>query len=433
MKRVLMICYYYPPITSVGSKRSVAFSKYMHKKGWEPIVMSVKNPIKEYVTIGGDQPPKCVRTEYVASVMNPYKAVWFLNGVVSKLCSLMGFAASHNYFYSFFCIPDYFFGWIPTSFVKGVLEVRRQNIDAVYVSCSPFSSAITGVLIKLAVRKTLVVDFRDPFATGKMQTYAFPRFRVKMNKLIERFILRHADHLIVTSKGIEADYGQAYPQWKQKISTIYNGFDGDNLALLTNHRKFKKFTVCYTGQFYSFSKESRPHTTAFFSALAELKHQGEINAESFQFIYYGPERSEIDALAKSYDVTDLVKTFAPVPYSEIVGVIQKSHLQLLRIVPPMISTKLFEGIPMNVPFLATIPKGEVESIIGEYSPQSYCCTSETSGEVSQAILSAIDAHKRGVCHTNHCDAFMNNFSREHQVERLLGILGGGVGTACGTV
>jgi len=32
-KSVLMICYYYPPIADVGSKRSIAFSKYFKKNG----------------------------------------------------------------------------------------------------------------------------------------------------------------------------------------------------------------------------------------------------------------------------------------------------------------------------------------------------------------------------------------------------------------
>ena len=44
VKNILMICYYFPPLTDVGSKRSIAYAKYFKKYGWNPVVLSVKNP-----------------------------------------------------------------------------------------------------------------------------------------------------------------------------------------------------------------------------------------------------------------------------------------------------------------------------------------------------------------------------------------------------
>ena len=59
---ILMVCYYYPPVTDVGSKRSVAFSKYFKKNGWSPSVLSVKNPDRYYCSVGHDVPPDGVPT-----------------------------------------------------------------------------------------------------------------------------------------------------------------------------------------------------------------------------------------------------------------------------------------------------------------------------------------------------------------------------------
>jgi hypothetical protein len=53
-KNILMLCYYYPPLTDVGSKRSVAFSKYFKKHGWNPCVLSVTNPDRAYCWVYPD-------------------------------------------------------------------------------------------------------------------------------------------------------------------------------------------------------------------------------------------------------------------------------------------------------------------------------------------------------------------------------------------
>jgi hypothetical protein len=71
-KNILMLCYYFPPLADVGAKRSVAFSKYLKKHGWNPHVLSVKNPDKYTCSIGNEKPPAGVATEYSFSVINPY-------------------------------------------------------------------------------------------------------------------------------------------------------------------------------------------------------------------------------------------------------------------------------------------------------------------------------------------------------------------------
>ena len=42
MKRVLMLCYYYPPLASAGTQRSVGFTRWLREYGWVPVVLTVK-------------------------------------------------------------------------------------------------------------------------------------------------------------------------------------------------------------------------------------------------------------------------------------------------------------------------------------------------------------------------------------------------------
>ena len=88
----------------------------------------------------------------------------------------------------------------------------------------------------------------------------------------------------------------------------------------------------------------------------------------------------------------------------------------------MISTKVFEGIPLNVPFLATIPKGEVENMIKEYSSSSYVITEESGHKVAEAIFDVMEKYNNRDIHDNQVNKFLDNYSRENQALKLMQII-----------
>src|SRR5436309_2463831 len=56
-KKVLMICYYFPPIVASGVARSLEFAKLLPHSGWEPLVLTVRHPRipGSRLTLGGIQ------------------------------------------------------------------------------------------------------------------------------------------------------------------------------------------------------------------------------------------------------------------------------------------------------------------------------------------------------------------------------------------
>jgi glycosyltransferase involved in cell wall biosynthesis len=417
-----MICYYFPPVTDVGSKRSVAFSKYFRKHGWNPCVLSVKNPDRYYCSVGSDEPPDGVLTQYCHSVANVSWVLGILNGALSRLLSLFGIEVTRNYFHDFFCYPDRFLGWIPLATLRGARMIREHDIDVIYVSCSPFSAALVGVLLKKVTGRPLVLDFRDPFVTGVASYFTPSRVRQTILTWFERKFLQNADVLLVTSNETRAEYVKAYPDIAPKTFTIYNGFD-PVVPTKERPKKSEKFSIIYTGQFYRFGPHHQVYTDQFFKALAHLKATGDISAENFQFLFFGDDREYINQTALRHGVGDVVAARARVPYRELVQSISGSHLMLLRIVKLMISTKLFDGIPLNVPFLATIPHGEVEDIIREYSPGSYVVTEDQSHlAVAEAIRDAMEKYKRDQMPTNNVEEFLARFTRERLALQAMRII-----------
>ncbi len=416
---ILMICYYYPPITDVGSKRSVAFSKYFKKFGWNPYVLSVKNPDRYYCTLGKDNPPEGIPTEYSYSLMNPYWLLGKMNGAMARMLKLFHIEVTKNYFYELVCYPDHFLGWIPLTTIKGARMIRENNIDAIYVSCTPFSAAVIGVFLKKLTGKPLVLDFRDPFATGGLSYFDVPRIRKDIIFWFEKIFLQHADLFIVTSEETRQEYLKNYPEIEKKIYTIYNGFDPVH-PFNKPEEKFKRFSIIYTGQFYTYGPNHQVYTDIFFKALAHLKSTGDISAQNFQFLFFGDEYKYIEEIVGRHGINDLVIARSRMPYQEVLDSISRSHLMLLRIVKLMISTKLYEGIPLNVPFLATIPHGEVEEMIREYSPGSYIVTEEnTYLDVADAIRDAMKRYRNNEKPENHVNEFLARFTRENMTRMLM--------------
>jgi len=420
-KNILMICYYYPPIADVGSKRSISFSKYFKKHGWNPYVVTVKNPDQALCSVGNEPPPYGIPIKYSYSILNPYKVLGKINGFLTKLLKPFGIEIKRNYLWDILCIPDYFWGWIPLTTIKCIKLIKKYNIDLIYVSCTPFSSAVIGAWLKKLTGKSLVIDFRDPFALeiNQVNQLTSPlRLRKNFDRTIANHLLKEADIFVVTSEETRAEYIKQYPQVNDKIVTIHNGFDKDFMPAKASAIKYKKFTITYMGEFYFYALESE----FFFEGLSLLKKENKINKSNFQFLFFGGGKDRIEQLARDYELEDVVLTSIRVPYREALGIVSRSHLILLRIVKPMISTKLFEGIPLNIPFFATIPTGEVEKIIRKYSPSSFIVSEVSAEKVSDAILDAMEKYKHNKIYDNKVQEFLDKFDREKQTLKLMRII-----------
>ena len=244
MKKILMISYYYPPLADVGSLRALWFSKYLPAFGWEPYVLSVKNPDKSYCITGGELPPENVKVFHARSLFNLYKITGKANGLIAKILRLFGMELNGNIIHDLFCIPDIFVGWIFPSFIKGLQIINKYDIHMVYVSCKPFSQAITGIMLKKAMNIPLVLDFRDPisFPARLFHGAIATKITLPVIKRIEKYVLKRTDVLILTTNETKKQYLSAYPFLNGKVHRIYNGFAFNPYTHRTG-APFDRFTI----------------------------------------------------------------------------------------------------------------------------------------------------------------------------------------------
>ena len=422
MKKILMISYYYPPLDDVGALKSLGFSKNLPDFGWEPHVLTIKNPDSSYCLVGNSLQPNNTIVFYSRSLFNLNRVVWKINGLIKLFLKVIGKDLKKNIFHDLICIPDVFIGWIIPCFLRGLYLSKKIGINVIYVSCRPFSSALTGVLLKKVLKKPLILDFRDPmsFPYIDFDNDKLGKFRHRLIKNIERYTLKNADRFIVTTDETRNEYLSLYPFLKGKIDRIYNGFLME-IKISDDNPTFDKFTIIYVGNFYYSSISS----DKFFLALQKIVANKLIPQTKFVFLYLGginKKNNWLEKVGHKYNITDIIVAPGQVSREESLQAISKASLLLLRIIPPCISTKLYEGLVVGTPFLATIDKGEVEELIREYSPHSYIITSDNVDDIVNAIIDAYHKWEKGELRKIVSQEYLESFNKKELTKELAKIL-----------
>lgn len=396
-KRVLMLCYYYPPLSSAGTHRSVGFTQRLGQFGWQPVVLTVRQSRIRWE-------PRCEQVPSNVEVVRSFEwnlqsVLALLTGLLNRLCDLVRLPRRSGLFYRW-CLPDVQIAWF--SSLRGALLARR--CDCIYASCSPFSSALSACLIKIATGRPLVLDFRDPWALNQ-HSYHAPLQR-RLLGWMERWVLRHCDALILNTPGAERLYRSRYPEHAHKMTCIPNGFDQLNVAHVSRSRDV--FTIMHVGDFYRARTPER-----LLEALCALDDPG------IEFVHIGPPS---DVLTRYADRLR-IKHVERIPHDEALALMRTASLLYLvqgweaRVKEYVaVASKTYEYLATGIPVLADVPPGDNADIVRRYATKAWVVTSPTVDAVKAALQEArteADGYEPLVSQD-----FIDTFSRERLTASL---------------
>lgn len=323
MNKVLMIAYYFPPIASVGVFRTLKFAKYLSRFGWEPVILTVRNPDRFIVKSDPYYTEDRLRgVEIFRSYSVPL-------GWIYKIRRL---GISHKWF----AVPDVLIGWLPSAIFFGKKIVANARINVIYASCPPATSLIIGEFLKRITKKTLVVDYRDPWIGNPMALHP-TRFHFGLEKKMEERILKNCDAVITVNKRQKEEMLKTFPFLEEtNIHVIPNGFDPEDF-LEVKSQKFDKFTIVNTGAIYG----SRTNLfEIFLTALHGLLESEKV--PDFQVVHIG----SLTPVAKR-NLTKLVQELNLKNYVHWLG--PKSHKEALQFTLGADVLLLMPFSPVNVP------------------------------------------------------------------------------------
>jgi glycosyltransferase involved in cell wall biosynthesis len=351
--RVLMICYLFPPLRSSGTARSVGFAQNLPKFGWVPTVLTVRNAKDAWSSA---REPVPVDVEIVRTgEWNLDGLVEFANGALNRCLHSVAIDLKRNYFRQL-VVPDTHIAWFSTA--AGVRLARRADI--VYASCSPFSSAISGCLIKMLTGRPLVVDFRDPWSLNPYNRTILPHRAAVA--FFERFVVSMADRLIVNTEGAERLYKNAYPAHANRILSIANGFDWLPPSPARSGPK-GLFRIVHVGAFYGSRSPDN-----LLEALARL------DDDRVEFVQVG---NRVPAFERFADRVR-IRVIRTVPRERALELMCEASLLYLRQGDEpgvrdyvSVGAKTYEYLATGIPVLAECPEGDNAELVRRFSQCSF--------------------------------------------------------------
>jgi glycosyltransferase involved in cell wall biosynthesis len=387
-----MLCYFFPPVDAIGALRSVAFTSNLRDFGWEPIVISVTKCKDRWVTVGNSRAPEGV-TVFRVPELGLGRYCDYLQGALCRIARIFGREPRRHWFRDLFCFPDAQATWFPA--LKGISLAR--SIDVIYVSCSPFSTALNGVIIKAVTGRPLVLDFRDAW---NIPLSGSPR-RSAMLKHLERFVLRYADMIILNTPGAERIYRHAFPDQVEKFVCIPNGYDSINEEPSTPPET--PFRIVHMGNFYLGR-----------SPDLLLKALHDLERDDIEFIQVGNMHDGITRFNGRVKIT----CTGVLPREEAIKWMHNASLLFLKQGPEFphaIAAKTYEYLASGRPILVDAPPGDNAEFIARYADRSYVVTSGSHEDLRHAVLKAYDDRSLP-CGVNQ--EFVRGFRRRELTEML---------------
>ncbi|MBC2844931.1 glycosyltransferase [Winogradskyella flava] len=375
-KKVLIICYYWPPAGGPGVQRWLKFVKYLPEFNIEPIVYCPENPNYPIIdeSLLNDIPKDItvlkqpIKEPYgLAGLFSKKSAKTISSGVIPKTKKQSLMEKLMLYVRGNFFIPDARKYWIKPS-VKFLSEyIKEHQIDTVITTGPPHSLHLIGLQLKETCNMKWISDFRDPWTTiGYHKALKLSKASEAKHIALETQVLNEADHIITTSYYTKQEF---QTKTNQPISVITNGYDSHSVRV---EGKDDNFTLSHIG-----SLLSKRNPKILWEVLSELIRENEMFSKAFQLNLIGVVSD--DVLASIYDagLKQHVNVVGYVTHEEAIKFQMKSQLLLLIEIDSedtkgIIPGKIFEYLISETPILGLGPKeADVEQIIKSTNTGTY--------------------------------------------------------------
>ncbi|MCS7157461.1 MAG: glycosyltransferase family 4 protein [Blastocatellia bacterium] len=387
-RRVLFIALAFPPQNSSGTFRSVKFVKYLGEFGWEPVVVTldwarVLAPQERDETLLEDLPPDL--PIYRLAPFNPVQALGervrrrlsftsplatgtdpvTLSEVPSEDAPRARWYRLLRALYHFGLAPigDEHFYWAMRALPTCVRIARRHQVEAIFVSASPWTSAMLGVWLKRWLHRPLIVDFRDYWTQWPIK--ARRPVRDRLDAWAERWILRAADRLVCVHEAMVEDFARLVPETIARSVVIPNGYDAEDFRTLVrvSPEAGAPTTLVHTGMVWGDA------ATAFLEAIAWLKEQP-LTPSSWRVHFVGGLPPSNLRFVRERGLHDVVAIEPRTTHREALARMVAADVLLLLITSheggrKWFPGKLFEYMAAGRPILAVVPSGLASALIAE--------------------------------------------------------------------
>jgi len=380
---MLMICYYWPPAGGPGSLRAVKFARYLPQFGWEPVILTVQKGEFPYNDPSLEKDLSVKTRVYRTKSWEPfflYKKMTHKKKDDRLPVGLLTLK-KHNirekitaWIRANIFVPDARIGWIPFAVNEGLKIIKKEKIDLVLTSSPPHSLQLIGLILKKISRLPWIADLRDPWT--HIRYYQFIKRNVcisKIDQLIEKKVLREADHVTTVSPSLVSAFKSKENMFNNnKISLLPHGYDENDFRQVKRNQPIK-FQITHTGNLLE-----HQNPKILWQSLKQILQQIPDFKDNLLIRFIGRTHPSILESIHYYGLTAFFQSQSFLPHNLIIQEIVDSSL-LLVVIPEIednkgiITTKLLEYLGSRNPILIIGPQdGDVAKIISNISNSRIC-------------------------------------------------------------
>lgn len=410
MRKVLFIYYHFPPL--LGDWRGLGFVKFLPEFGWQPIVISAAETVNYEKDYGLLQSiPEDIEVHRVGHREIPLRWQWYYNYARGKLKVNFDF-------------PDAYKTWYKPAFREARNILKKEGVDLIYTSCSPFTSAFVGMGLKKEFDIPWVCEFRDPWSENDALNRHLERTLLKpLRSLLkyriregEKDIVESADKNIVVSWQHKQRLCKLYGIEEGKVEVITNGYDEPDFVDLEPHVIYPdKSSITFLGSFYP---EFLDIILKFWQVLGEVSNNAEV-------IFIGRGAASLENVNKA-NLTRILH----VPKEKALAFALGGDF-LLLMTPALakwwIPMKIYEYLRVGKPILALVPEdGDAARIIRE-AKAGYVLSHEP-GQMKEQLRDIFEQWRQGKFKDFHPDwEYVAQFERRKLTEKLANVFNGVAG------
>ena len=454
-----MVAGEFPPLKTIGRIRTVKFAEHLCKLGWDVVVLTVEANGSEpnYDAALLSEVPEGIQVIRVPLVTFDERITTFAKRIVGRGATTSQSPspnsgasgvtpkASTNHPSSSITeqlqlavkrwirlgldIPDSFLPWALKAVPVARQACLNDKIDVIFTTLPPFSAAYVGYKLRAETGIPWIADYRDLWYGDVLREW-LPKWRQKLELLMERRLLKRADVIVTVSEQKTQYMQRLHPKLTTRWETLTNGYDAEIYATRTRTRAFNPDCIefVYTGRLF---KNRRGY--AFAEALGRIKQSDPDLVAPVRVRILGGVAPEIaaryQAIIDQYDLAAHFEFPGDVSYHEAMDA-QVNCDWLLLIVDTgetsdgVIPGKLFEYVAAQRPMFALCDPGATADIITQAKLGTVVKVEDVNAceaALREVLTTAVPTH------VERDENYLTQFDRRNISRRLADMLGS---TAC---